>query len=281
MPRGGELKIETSNLDLDEACTRNDVSIAPGRYVVLTVSDTGIGMDAKTKERIFEPFFTSKQSGNGTGLGLATVYGIVKQSGGYISVQSQKGKGSSFMIYLPRVEEPETNFVSSNTQIDVLTGTETILLADDANHSENSSVWSWKIAATRFWKRRRARKPRRSGATHNGPINLLFTDVVMPQVDGYQLSDYLRFHRPEMRFSICPDIRVLPVQAQAVSNSAPGYSQNRFCKDALLARCQASLERGPGLKECAGSPTTFDRNRTALFQLKRSVRYASSPDCRR
>ena len=234
MPQGGELKIETANLDMDETSARQDAPIPPGRYVVLCVSDTGVGMDAKTKERIFEPFFTSKQAGNGTGLGLATVYGIVKQSGGSISVQSQKGKGSSFMIYLPRVEEPASNFVSASRQIDVLTGTETILLADDAEPFRKLVRMVLENSGYTVLEAATSSEAAQIGATHEGTIDLLFTDVVMPQVDGYQLSDYLRFHRPEMR------VLYMSGYPNSAGSGTSGFKfgtrvlPKPFCKDALL-----------------------------------------------
>ncbi len=131
MPAGGRLTIETANVDLDEPSAAPQFVIQPGRYVVLAVTDTGCGMDAETRARLFEPFFTTKEPGKGTGLGLATVYGVVKQSGGYIAAESEPGRGSAFRIYLPRVEGRTTEAPLGLVPSCSFDGSETILLAED------------------------------------------------------------------------------------------------------------------------------------------------------
>jgi PAS domain S-box-containing protein len=199
MPQGGKLTIKTSNVDLDEIQARRYAHSGPGRYVLLTVRDNGTGMDEQTQARIFEPFFTTKRLGKGTGLGLATVYGIVKQSGGHISVKSHPGKGTTFRLYLPCVQEQPTKSAPSRGEIGSLEGTETVLLVDDAEPFRKlvrtlleSSGYSVLEAAT-------GSEASKIAASHQGQIHLLLTDVVMPQVNGYQLSDHLRFLRPEMK----------------------------------------------------------------------------------
>src|SRR5207248_1381668 len=131
MPDGGRLTIETSNVHLDETYTKQHVSAKPGRYVMLAVSDTGVGMDSETQARIFEPFFTTKEVGKGTGLGLSTVYGVIRQSGGHIWVDSQLGRGSAFEVYLPMVQESARHEKSSVGADGLTGGTETILLVED------------------------------------------------------------------------------------------------------------------------------------------------------
>jgi len=131
MPQGGKLVIQTKNFVMDADYARTHPPATPGQYAMLTVSDTGHGMDAETQSRIFEPFFTTKEQGKGTGLGLATVYGIVKQSGGFIWVYSEPGQGTRFEIYLPRVDEPIASAEPGNHGLANLAGSETLLLVED------------------------------------------------------------------------------------------------------------------------------------------------------
>src|SRR5207249_1081366 len=131
MPQGGKLIIETANADLDEVYASRHIAVRPGPYVLLAVSDTGAGIDAETQSHIFEPFFTTKEQGKGTGLGLSTVYGIVKQSGGSVWVYSERGRGTTFKIYLPRIEEAAGPSKAQHEQIESPVGSETILLVED------------------------------------------------------------------------------------------------------------------------------------------------------
>jgi two-component system cell cycle sensor histidine kinase/response regulator CckA len=199
MPNGGSLTLETANVHLDQAYARSHVGVTPGQHVMLAVSDNGVGMDAATVSHIFEPFFTTKESGKGTGLGLATVYGIIQQSGGHIWVYSEPGKGSSFKVYLPRVEKSVLEPKPKPAPPTTLGGDETILLVeDDAALRDLTSTALRKYGFSVL------------EASHGGeallicereksPIHLLLTDVVMPQISGSALAERLTRLHPEMK----------------------------------------------------------------------------------
>lgn len=199
MPGGGKLTIETANADFDEAFAAQHVDLTPGPYVLLSVSDSGCGMDQRTRSRIFEPFFTTKERGKGTGLGLATVYGIVNQCGGHIRVDSEPGSGTTFKIALPR----ETSAISLPSVFspsgDASRGTETLLLVEDdesvrelAKEILRSAGYTVLVAAT-------AEAGLRLSAEHGGKIHLLLTDVIMPGMSGDAMAEQLRSARPEMK----------------------------------------------------------------------------------
>jgi PAS domain S-box-containing protein len=202
MPHGGKLTLETANLELDEAYSRQHPPIAPGRYVMLAVGDTGLGMTPEVQARIFEPFFTTKEVGKGTGLGLSTVYGIIKQSGGYIWVYSEPGQGTTFKIYFPQVEQPvQALGVEKRPSSSVQQGSETVLLVEDDPQLREltSSVLTqcgYKVLV--------AGSPEEGlaiGKKHPREIRLLITDVVMPRINGRQLAEQV--------LRIAPDVRVL------------------------------------------------------------------------
>jgi two-component system cell cycle sensor histidine kinase/response regulator CckA len=242
MPQGGELRIETANVDREEGYTRQDPYVAAGHYVLLTVSDAGIGMDEKTRARIFEPFFTTKQFGNGTGLGLATVYGIVKQSGGYISVQSQPGKGCSFKIFLPRVKDAEVVSTAGGVRTEVLTGYETVLLVEDAEPFRKLVRMLLETSGYTVLEARTCTEAAQLAAQHRGSINLLLTDIVMPQIDGYQLSDHVRFLRPEIKVLYMSGYAAAGRSGQAQAKFGDRVLPKPFCKDALLLAVRQMLD---------------------------------------
>ncbi len=207
MPAGGKLTFATANVDLDEAYADRRVMIRPGHYVRLTVSDTGCGMEKETQAHIFEPFFTTKERGKGTGLGLATVYGIVKQSGGYIWVYSEPGHGTAFKIYLPMVGGAAENPRCAERNEKPVHGSETILVVEDDDSlrevtSEFLQGSGYVVIA--------AESPEQAlllAEGHNGPIDFLLTDVVMPKMNGRELASRL--------IKVRPGIKVLYVSGYA------------------------------------------------------------------
>ena len=199
MPGGGKIVIETANVDLDEGYCATHRYVTPGRFVMLAISDTGQGMSDEVKEHIFEPFFTTKERGSGTGLGLATTYGAVKQAGGSIEVSSQVGIGTTFRIYLPRVEEEAEKPASDILPTDLPGGTETVLLVEDEDTVRNLCA---RILRDLGYKVVEARNGGEAVAATMGSeerIDLLLTDVVMPGMSGGELATRLVLHHPEMK----------------------------------------------------------------------------------
>ncbi len=192
MPTGGHLMIETSNADLDRTYNSTHPIVKPGRYVLLAVSDTGTGMDAETQTHIFEPFFTTKEAGKGTGLGLATVYGVVKQSGGFIWVYSEVGKGTSFKIYLPRVEQPEDKASMPLAFAEAPRGMETILLAEDEQDVREVAREFLESGGYTVIEAVNGADALRLAAQHEATIDLLVTDMVMPGMTGRELAGRLQ-----------------------------------------------------------------------------------------
>jgi len=227
MPGGGRLSIEAANLEQVEG--------RPGRYVLLAVSDTGIGMDEQTKARIFEPFFTTKESGKGTGLGLATVYGIVKQAGGFIWVDSEPGRGTSFEVYLPRVDEPAAPAITRPAPAEPARGTETVLVVEDAPAVRLVTRQVLERYGYTVLEAPTGDIALRIAAKHHGPIHLLLTDVVMPGLSGRQLAGQLSQLRSEMK--------VLYVSGYADTvESAGAYLQKPFAPEALARRVRDVLD---------------------------------------
>jgi two-component system cell cycle sensor histidine kinase/response regulator CckA len=199
MPDGGRLLIETSNAELDSAYNTVHPIVRQGRYVLLAVSDTGTGMDAETQAHIFEPFFTTKPQGKGTGLGLATVYGVVKQSGGFIWVYSELGRGTSFKIYLPRVDQPVERIGSTRAAAEAPRGTETILLAEDEQDVREVAREFLESGGYTVIEARDGADALKRVESHQGNIDLLLTDMVMPGMTGQDLSARLLRNRPDLR----------------------------------------------------------------------------------
>jgi signal transduction histidine kinase/ActR/RegA family two-component response regulator len=197
MPQGGKLIIQTANVDLDESYALRNPGVTPGPHVMLSVSDTGIGIDDATRARIFEPFFTTKELGKGTGLGLSTVFGIVKQSGGSISVESAPGEGTSFRIYFAGTTEAPTEMAPYSTASSYR-GSETIMLVEDEDQVRVLVQGILKRHGYRVIEARHPSEALLLSTQCEDTIDLLITDVVMPQMNGRKLADSLRSSRPEM-----------------------------------------------------------------------------------
>ncbi len=243
MPSGGRLTIETANVDLSANYARDHVTVKPGPYVMLAVSDTGIGMDSDTQTHIFEPFYTTKGSGRGTGLGLSTVYGIVKQSGGYIWVYSEPGKGTSFKVYLPRVEE---SIVAASVKIEESVnrwGTETILLVeDDAAVRELARMilaaqgYSVLVAES-------ATHAEQLAANGSREIHLLLTDVVMPGVSGRDLARRITSNHARTQVLFMSGYTDNVIAHGGVLETGVAFLQKPFTPRALAIKVREVLDR--------------------------------------
>jgi len=198
MPNGGRLLLETANAELDAEYAAEHVVVEPGSYVMVAVTDTGHGMDAETRSRIFEPFFTTREEGKGTGLGLSTVYGIVKQSGGYIWVYSEIGVGTTFRVYLPRVDRPAVEHRVRRPVI-IATGDETILVVEDEDAVRRAAERILRTAGYHVLSAANGDDALRLCEEHEGPIDLLLTDVVMPGLSGRDLSTRVQELKPGLK----------------------------------------------------------------------------------
>jgi CheY-like chemotaxis protein len=243
MPDGGKLIIEAANAQLDEAYARNHADVTPGAYVVLAVSDTGHGMDSETLSRIFEPFFTTKGEGKGTGLGLATVYGIVKQSGGHINVYSEPGRGTTFRVYLPRVAaEPAARAVATPAPSSPPSGTETVLLVEDADALRVMIREVLEGAGYAIIEASSPGEALKKADAHGGPLHLLLTDVILPGMSGRDLASGLETLRPEMRLVYMSGYTDEAIGHHGVLEEGTHFLQKPFTADALLRKLRDVLD---------------------------------------
>jgi len=199
MPTGGKLIIEPKSVTLDWEYARSHRPAIPGPYVMLAVSDTGTGMDRETQARIFEPFFTTKEAGKGTGLGLSTVYGIVKQSGGFVWAYSEIGRGTSFKVYLPEVTEVAGRDPETTRSQEAPQGTETVLVVEDDDAVRDLAVRCLTRFGYRVLPAGNGEEALETSSGHSGSIDLLLTDGVMPRMNGKELASRLRARRPQTK----------------------------------------------------------------------------------
>jgi CheY-like chemotaxis protein len=252
MPGGGKLIFETANVDLDENYLRAHAGARPGPHVLLAVSDTGRGIDAQTLPRIFEPFFTTKEKGKGTGLGLSTVYGIVKQSGGYIMVYSEPGHGSSFKVYLPRVDDAaEPLAAPPNPPPQPPRGAETILLAEDDTALREMIREILAEAGYAVLEAGSLEEALAAVRSHPGPIHLMLTDVVMPRASGRDVATQVAAVRPGLCVLYMSGYTDEAIVHHGVLDAGTHFLQKPFTSDALLRKLRTVLgtdgaASGPG-----------------------------------
>jgi two-component system, cell cycle sensor histidine kinase and response regulator CckA len=242
MPEGGRLRLELSNASVVSALPLERGILPPGRYVVLLVGDTGTGIGDEVRQHLFEPFFTTKERGKGTGLGLATVHGIVEQSGGHISVESAVGAGTTFRIYLPRVDEavPEPTAASGDA---LPAGSETILLVED---EETLREMTREILAEAGYSVLEAENGTRAlevAAAHTRPIHLLLTDVVMPGPSGPKTAERLAALRPGIRVLFASGYTAGELGPHGVLDPSVEFVQKPFSPAVLVARIREVLDR--------------------------------------
>jgi signal transduction histidine kinase len=258
MPRGGKLTVETRNVAVDEKLAQSRAPMPPGQYVVLSVTDTGEGMDARTKVRIFEPFFTTKDLGKGTGLGLATVYGVVKQSEGFIWVDTEPGKGARFDVYLPQVDAPADALRPDAVSARPVQQSKTVLVAEDEEAIRDLACEFLKGAGYSVFAAEDGAKALEMAASFDRPIDVLLTDVVMPNMRGPELAERLRRVRPT--------IKVIYFSGYLEYERGNGefledgfFLQKPFSREALVNKVHESFagesaKAAPGVEVVVGQP---------------------------
>jgi len=244
MPDGGRLTIETRNAQLDATYVEEHTPVVPGAYVLLAVTDSGTGMDAETKSHIFEPFFTTKELGKGTGLGLPTVFGVVKQSGGYVWVYSEPGQGTTFKIYLPRVAETAAAAAPRAAEPASLRGSETILLVEDDETVRGLTRRLLVARGHTVVLASQGEEALQLAQRHAGRIHLLVTDVVMPGMSGRELADRMQALLPGIKVLFLSGYTDDAIVRHGVLEPGVAFLQKPFAADALARKVREVLDTG-------------------------------------
>ena len=241
MPKGGRLTIETNVVDLDDEarCFREDVK--PGRFVLLTTTDTGLGMPPEVKARVFEPFFTTKRIGEGTGLGLAVVHGIIRQSGGFVDVESEPGRGSAFHIFLPLIEDGVSHLEKPELSSGQA-GTETILLVEDEEGVRRLASMALKSAGYVVLTANNGHDAIRVVEANPAVINLLFTDVVMPQMSGPDLATQLRARMPNLKVLLSSGYTDEAMTRHGIFSENVAFLQKPYTPQSLIRKVRQVLD---------------------------------------
>jgi two-component system cell cycle sensor histidine kinase/response regulator CckA len=243
MPSGGKLTIETANVQLDEEYARIHIEVPPGRYIVLSVSDTGMGMTPEVKERIFEPFFTTKENDKGTGLGLSTAYGIVKQSGGNILVYSEPGKGTAFKIYLPRVDGPLEEGRERVVEGEIPHGEETVLIVEDYEEVRQLAVQVLERQGYNVLEAANGNETLRVCKEYKGPIHLMVADVVMPGMSGRELAERIKSLHPEIKVLYTSGYADDRIIHYGVLREGVNYIQKPFTMEGLARKVREVIDK--------------------------------------
>jgi PAS domain S-box-containing protein len=253
MPTGGRLTIEITSAELDDVYARQHARVKPGRYAVIAVSDTGVGMDSDTLAHAFEPFFTTKEQGKGTGLGLSTVYGIAEQAGGHVWVFSEPGVGTTFKVHLPEVRDAEEHATELTSRKPAARGAETLLLVEDEDSVRSLAREVLESQGYRVIEAEDGVEALRVAAAHDGPIQMLVTDVVMPRMGGGELAEKLAGMRPGIRVLFVSGYTDDSIIRHGVRERSSAFLQKPFALDAFAARVREVLD-APAPEDAASDP---------------------------
>jgi signal transduction histidine kinase/ActR/RegA family two-component response regulator len=257
MPTGGKLIIETLNVRLDEPYAQKHSMVPPGDYVLLAFSDTGLGIAPEHVAHIFEPFYTTKEEGHGTGLGLATVYGIVKQSNGFIWVYSEPGLGTTFKIYLPRAQKEADKILPAPTLVDDYPrGSETVLLVEDEPAVRQSAREFLTMSGYTVLEANHGEEGLAVARSHSGPIHLLITDVIMPHTGGSKLAEQLLAERPGIKVLFVSGYAEKTVLRQGPIDLSNNFLQKPFSLRSLAHKVRRVLETRPALAAGAAASSS-------------------------